>query len=104
MLDFLSEKSMARHLLTLGGIAIAMSSLGALHPWIAGCGSFLVMTIVVGIVALRGDGRAAALVVGVAAMLSSGVCWYNDGDLSLLLALFVSMFGTVMMGLLGAIV
>lgn len=75
MSDFLSETTTARHMLTLGGIAIAMSSLGALHPWIGGCGSFLVMTIVVGIVALRGDGRAAALIVAVAAMLSSGVCW-----------------------------
>ncbi len=104
MSDILSEKTIARHMLTLGGIAIAMSSLGALHPWIAVCGSFLVMTIVIGIVVLRGDGRVAALIVTVAAMLSSGVCWYNDDDLSLVLALFISIFGTVVMGLLSAIV
>lgn len=104
MSDFLSENSIPRHLLTLGGIAMAMSPLAVLHPWIAGCGSFLVMSIVVGIVALRGDHRATALIVGVAAVLSSGVCWFTGGDLSLLLALLVNLMGTATLGVLGAIV
>ncbi len=104
MSDYPSENSISRHLLTLGGIAMAMSPLAMLHPWIAGGGSFLVMTIVVGIVALRGDHRATALMVGVAALLSSGVCWSTGGDLNLLLALIVSMIGTVTLGMLSAIV
>lgn len=104
MSDFLSENSIPRHMLTLGGIAMAMSPLAALHPWIAACGSFLAMTIVVGIVALRGDHRATALIVGVATMLSSGVCWYIGGDVSLSLALLVSLIGTVILGVLSAIV
>lgn len=104
MSDLLPENSIPRHLLALGGIAMTMSPLAVLHPWIAGCGSFLVMTIIVGIVALRGDHRATALIVGVATLLSSGVCWYTGGDLNLLLALLVSLIGTVTLGTLSAIV
>ena len=98
------HNSIARHLLTLGGIAMVMSPLAVLHPWIAGCGSFLVMTIVVGIVALQGDRRETALIVGIATLLSSGVCWYAGGDLNLLLALLVSLIGTVTLGVLSVIV
>lgn len=104
MSGFLSESSIVRHLLTIGGIAVAMFPLAALHPWIAGCGAFLAMTIVTGIVALRGDRRATALIVGVAAVLSSGVCWYVGGGLSLSLALFVSLLGTAALGAFSAIV
>lgn len=104
MSEPLTENSMARHLLALGGIAIVMAPLEALHPWIAGGGSFLVMTIVVGMAALQGDHRATALIVGVATLLSSGVCWYTGFDLSLSLALFVCMLGTITLSVLGAIV
>lgn len=104
MSEFLSENLIVRHLLTIGGIAVAMSPLAALHPWIAGCGAFLAMTIVAGIVALRGDRRATALIVSVAAMLSSGVCWFVGGDLSVSVALFVCLLGTAALGALSAII
>ncbi|TXT36273.1 MAG: GAF domain/GGDEF domain protein [Planctomycetota bacterium] len=104
MSEFLSENSISRHLLVLGGIAIASSPLAALHPWIAGCGAFLLMTIVVAVVALKGDHRTAALIAAAAAVLSSGVCWYSGGELSLPLALYVSTLGTVTLGVLSTIV
>ena len=104
MSEVISENSIPRYLLALGGLAMVMSPLAALHPWIAGGGSFLGMTIVIGMVALRGDRRATALTVGVAALLSTGVCWYTGGDSSLFLALFLSLIGSVTLGMLGAIV
>lgn len=104
MSEFLSENSISRHLLVLGGIAIASSPLAALHPWIAGCGAFLLMSIVAGTVALKGDHRATALIVGVAAALSSGVCWYSGSDLSLALVLYVSTLGTLTLCVLSTIV
>lgn len=99
-----SENSILRHLLAIGGIAVAISPLEALHPWIAGCGVFLAMTIVVGIVAMRGDPRASALVVMVAIVLSSGVCWSSGYDSSPLLSLLVSVLGSVTLVLLSAII
>ena len=104
MSDFLSENSIPRHLLILGGIAIASSPLAVLHPWIAGSGAFLVMTIAVGVVALKGNQRAATLIVGVAAVLSSGVCWYAGSELSWAHALFISVLGTFTLGILCVIV
>ena len=96
--------SIVRHLLALGFIAIAMSPLAALSPWIAGLGAFLVMTIVVGIVALRGNSPASSLIVFLAVMLSSGVCWHSGYDLSRSLSLLVSLLGTVTLGVLGVII
>ena len=104
MSDFLSENSIPRHLLLLGGIAITSSLLAAVHPWIAACGSFLIMTIAVGIVALHGNRQVSALIVGVAAALSTGVCWYSGSGLSLALVLFVSVLGTFTLSLLGTII
>jgi diguanylate cyclase (GGDEF)-like protein len=104
MSEFLSENSISRQLLVLGGIAIASSPLASLHPWIAGCGAFLLTGIVVAAVALKGDHRATTLVVTVAAALSSGVCWYSGGELSLPLALYVSTLGTTTLAVLSTIV
>ena len=96
------DNSTVRPLLAVGGIAIAMSPLAQLHPWIAACGTFLVMTIVVAFVALSGNARATGLVYFVAVMLGSGVCWYCGSDLSWSLALFVSLLGTATLGTLSA--
>lgn len=104
MSEPLTENSIARHLLTLGAIAMTMAQLAVLHPWIAGTGSFLVMNIVVGIVALQGDRRLTALIFCVATLLSSGVCWYTGSDLSLLFTLLICLIGTVTLGTLGAII
>lgn len=104
MSDFLSENSIPRSLLLLGGIAIASSALAALHPWIAGCAVFLVMMIVVGIVALQGDRRATDLIVSVAAALSSGVCWYSGGSISPTLVSFVCLLGTMTLCVVSTIV
>ncbi len=99
-----TANSIVRHLLALGLIAIAMSPLAALSPWIAGLGAFLVMTIVVGIVALRGNAPASSLIVFLAVMLSSGVCWHSGYDHSRSLSLLVSFLGTVALGVLSVII
>ena len=104
MSDFLSENSIPRYLLILGGIAIASSALAAVHPWIAGCAAFLLMTIVVGIVALKGDWRTTALIVCVAVALSSGVCWYAAGSISVGVVSLVSLLGTMTLGVVSTIV
>lgn len=104
MSDFLSENSISRHLLTLGGIAAAMSSLAQLHPWIAGCGVFLAMSLVVVLVALRGESLATAIVIGVAASLGVGVSWYSGGETSLTLSLLIGLLGTVTLLVLGILV
>ena len=104
MSDVSSENSIAWHLLTLGGLAMLTSPLAALHPWIAGFGAFLFMAIVVSIVALRGSFRATSLIVAVAAILGSGVCWHTGYDLSLSLSLLVSVLGTITLGMLSILI
>ena len=104
MSDFLSENSIPRYLLILGGIAIASSALAAVHPWIAGCAAFLLMTIVVGIVALKGDWRTTALIVCVAVALSSGVCWYAAGSISVGVVSLVNLLGTMTLSVVSTIV
>lgn len=104
MSKILNENLIPRQLLTLGGIAIVMPSLASFHPWIAGCCAFLAMTIVVAIAALRGDFRATLIVFGVAASLSSGVCWFAGAELSLSLTLLINMFGIFTLGFLGSTV
>lgn len=104
MLSLSAENSILRHLLMLTVIAVAMSPLSSLHPWIAGFGTFLVMTMVIGIIALRGNPRVTAICAAAAVLLSSTVCWSAGCDLSSSLALLVTTIGTVALGVLSAIV
>lgn len=95
MLTFLTENSITRHLLTLGGITIVMAQLTSWHPWIAGLGTFLVLMVVMALVALRGNQKATHLLGGVSATLGMGVCWIEGADLSVSEALLCSVLGTV---------
>ncbi len=104
MLTFLTENSITRHLLTLGGITIVMAQLTSWHPWIAGLGTFLVLMVVMALVALRGDQNLTHLLAGVAATLGMGVCWIEGADLSVSQALLCSVLGTVPLLLLSLIV
>jgi len=95
MLTFLTENSITRHLLTVGGITIVMAQLTPWHPWIAGLGTFLVLMVVMSLVALRGDQHATHLLAGISATLGMGVCWIEGADLSTAQALLCSVIGTV---------
>ncbi|MBC7821803.1 MAG: GGDEF domain-containing protein [Planctomycetaceae bacterium] len=104
MLTFLTENSITRHVLTLGGITIVMAQLTSWHPWIAGLGTFLVLMVVMALVALRGDQNATHLLAGVSATLGMGVCWIEGADLSASQALLCSVIGTVPLLILSLIV
>jgi diguanylate cyclase (GGDEF)-like protein len=95
MLTILTENSIARHLLTLGGITIVMAQLTSWHPWIAGLGTFLVLMVVMGLVALRGDEKATQFLAGVSAVLGMSVCWIMGADLPASQAFLCSFIGTV---------
>lgn len=104
MSSFLTENSIARHLLTLGGITIVMAQLTSWHPWIAGLGTFLALMAVMALVALRGEQTATHLLAGVSAILGMGVCWIEGADLSASQALLCSVIGTVPLLVLSLIV
>jgi diguanylate cyclase (GGDEF)-like protein len=102
MQAFFARNSVARHLLSLGGVSLAMSQVAAWHPLIAALCTFLLLMILMAIVALQGDPRAASLLAIVAAMLGTGVCWYDRSDTQLSAA--ISLIGTGSLAGLSAIV
>lgn len=104
MLNVLSENSISRHLLTLGGITIVMSQLTAWHPWFAGLGTFLVLMVVMATVALRGDQRETLAVAGASILLGIGVCWIVGADLSPRHAVLASVLGSMPLLVLSLIV
>jgi diguanylate cyclase (GGDEF)-like protein len=91
----MTDNSIARHLLTLGGITVVMAQLTSWHPWIAGLGTFLVLMVVMAIVSLRGDQRATLLLAGAAITLGIGVCWIEGADISVAHAMLCSVIGSV---------
>ncbi|MCX7423228.1 MAG: sensor domain-containing diguanylate cyclase [Planctomycetia bacterium] len=81
-------------LLTLGVITVVMSQLSSLHPWIAGLSTFLALTVLMAIVALRSDPRTTALLCGVAALFGTVACWFCGADISVSIVVIVSAIGT----------
>lgn len=102
MQTYFARNSVSRHLLTLGGVSLAMSQVAAWHPLIAALSTFLLLMILMAIIALQGDPRAASLLAIVAAMLGTGVCWYARSDTQM--SVVISLIGTGSLAGLSAIV
>lgn len=104
MSDHFGDNSISRHLLTIGGITIVMSQLASLHPWIAGLSTFLVLMIVMATIALKGDPHTTRMLAMVSAFLATGASWFPGSDLSVSIAVFVSVLGTSSLALLSWLV
>ena len=91
-------------LVTLGVITVMMSQLSSLHPWIAGLSTFLALTVLMALVAVRGDPRTTALLCGIAALLGTAACWFSGSDISVSIVVVVSAIGTGALAILSWLV